>query len=198
MSRIVKGKDAIMRVKIGDGEYKYIACGTNITLDIQRDQIELTDRTVGGWRKYLPGVLTGTYSMTGVVVLEGDYKHNIADIFTQQWGDGDYSILYELLSSEGDTLVFEFPATIENVGLQGAAQSGTLATYSISGRVNGLPTMLFTDAPDQNECFLVDSNGDYIVDSDGVRIRTGCWNDASPSGGMLDFSESDFQLGDFY
>jgi predicted secreted protein len=82
---LVLGKDVILSVRVDDtGDFKPIGCARSVTLELQKEFIEISGPDSGVYRRYIPSAITSSGTMEGVVLLGGTSSpdvHNLGNIY---------------------------------------------------------------------------------------------------------------------
>lgn len=139
---LVRGEDVLLSVPVG-ATYKPIGCARSITFNVENDLIETSITGSGRYRTYVPGALSFSGTLEGLVFLCDDtdtkagliQMYNLIDDFTQfhfRYFMTDGTINYErrgdfLIESINETSSFDNMATF-TVNFRGTEGISTIIT----------------------------------------------------------------------
>jgi hypothetical protein len=157
---ITKGKEVNLYVR-RDDEWVLTACATSSSKDESAEEINITTADSERENEYIGGSKDATIGLEGVITLD--------EITRWQWKDfvdnvgNVIRILLTYDNGFGDRYSYDANVLVTNVS--DVANVADFATFSIGMKRSGAATttQLF-DA-------LQDSDGEYILDSDGNLIR---------------------------
>ena len=76
---LVLGKDVILSVRVNNiGDFKPIGCARSVTMELQKEFIEVSGSNSGTYRRYIPSATTTSGTIDGVVLLGSD---TVGDIY---------------------------------------------------------------------------------------------------------------------
>lgn len=143
----VKGEDVILYITSAEDKEEYvIACARSITFDISQDIIETSITGAGRFRSYLPGAITWSGSVEGLVFIQKDpaapgdnwdmgrlYSYIInKQIFYLRWFETDIENLH-YLEKTGECYIESINET---------ASFDNMTTFSITFRGTGAITIV--------------------------------------------------------
>jgi predicted secreted protein len=154
---IVHGKDVNIYVQDG-ADWRVVACGTECTISESAELIEIRQNTSRS-RSYVAGYTDAVITAANVATIDELPKYQFNDFAV---GSSE-TIKIEIVNSYGDTVTYQCSVIV--TGREFAGNVGDVATYDITMQRTGDSTQTLVGA------WLIDHNGDPVVDSDGYPIR---------------------------
>ena len=162
---VLKGKKIVITMRTGTDEYTPFVCGESCVITTTRSKLELTDYTVGNWRKWVPTELEGTIEIEGLTVLYNINQFTSFDVWKAQWDTGKLDFYATMWDGAGNEFVFSCECMIDSNSLSFIA-SEQFATNSLTLTLNGQPNYTeITDVEPQpiGEFYEGDFSGDNFV-----------------------------------
>jgi hypothetical protein len=160
---ILKGKNIVITMRTGTDSYEPFVCGTSCTMTTTQNKLELTDETIGNWKKWIRTELEGTIEVEGIVVLYNVGQFTAFDLWKAQWEIGKLDFFATMTDSAGNEFVLNVECLIDENSLVFDAEQGVLASNSLFLTMNGEPN--FTESTTINPGTMGDFfQGDFSGD----------------------------------
>lgn len=160
----VKGKDVnfyVYRDEGGDEVAVFAGCALTITKEETAEELNITTADSGRENEYIGGSKDATGTVDGLMTIDQLNRFQYKDFVDNVGNVLHILITYE--NSFGDRISYDANALVTNVS--DSAGATDLATFSVSWKRTGPATIALVGQ------WLIDDEGNPILDSDGLPIR---------------------------
>jgi predicted secreted protein len=136
---LVLGKDVILSVSVDNAlNFKPIGCARSVTLELQKEFIEISGPNSGVYRGYIPSAITCSGTMEGVVLLGSHNSpdiHNLGNIY-QNLLDQKLNMRF-YMQDEGADYYFEKSLDVYIESISETSSFDNITTFSINFKGTG-------------------------------------------------------------
>jgi hypothetical protein len=162
MGDVVQSKFCILYLKLGSVFYP-IACGTDSTIEVSAEELEIAPRLSSDFREYRYGRKSGTITGTHLVKINTapDNLYTVFDLLGYQLTSQRLLVKYSVEDGAGNTAVVECDTIIRKFSMTKTAGQALRGSYELL--ISGPPVLSVTPVENTNPqigVFEYDANGD--------------------------------------